>query len=173
MWSNTGFILFVSVLTVLHSMFLNDGKIIFSLFIILFKFSRFIFCSCDSVSFGLLGWVLFGWVALPFSEDCSSFLLGCFCLTTLDVSGIVLLPCWLFIFFLSLLLFTHQSFSHQFYLMVFHWSLNDGKSPLVPRTHLSILTVLNNAVVWIVSTCPPLPLIILFCLYQKHKSQLV
>ena len=39
--------------------------------------------------------------------------------------------------------------------MVFHWSLNNSKSLLVPRTLLSILSVLNKAVVWIVSTLPP------------------
>ena len=39
--------------------------------------------------------------------------------------------------------------------MVFHWSLSDSKSPQVSRTLLSILAVLNNAVVWIVSTRPP------------------
>ena len=36
--------------------------------------------------------------------------------------------------------------------MVFHWSLSDSKSPQVSRTLLSILAVLNNAVVWTVST---------------------
>ena len=39
--------------------------------------------------------------------------------------------------------------------MVFHWSLSDSKSPHVSRTLLSILAVLNNAVVWMVSTRPP------------------
>ena len=39
--------------------------------------------------------------------------------------------------------------------MVFHWSLSDSKSPQVSRTPLSILAVLSNAVVWIVSTRPP------------------
>ena len=39
--------------------------------------------------------------------------------------------------------------------MVFHWSLSDSKSPQVSRTLLSILAVLNNAVVWMVSTGPP------------------
>ena len=39
--------------------------------------------------------------------------------------------------------------------MVLHWSLSDSKSPQVSRTLLSILTVLNNAVVWMVSTRPP------------------
>ena len=39
--------------------------------------------------------------------------------------------------------------------MVFHWSLNDTKSPQVSRTLISILAVLNNAVVWMVSTHPP------------------
>ena len=38
--------------------------------------------------------------------------------------------------------------------MVFHWSLSDSKSSQVSRTHLSILAVLSNAVVWIVSTRP-------------------
>ena len=39
--------------------------------------------------------------------------------------------------------------------MVFYWSLSDSKSPQVSRTLLSILAVLSNAVVWIVSTRPP------------------
>ena len=39
--------------------------------------------------------------------------------------------------------------------MVFHWSLSDSKSPQVSRTLLSILAVLNNAVVWMVTTRPP------------------
>ena len=38
--------------------------------------------------------------------------------------------------------------------MVFHWSLSDSKSLQVSRTFFSILTVLNNAVVWRVSTRP-------------------
>ena len=40
--------------------------------------------------------------------------------------------------------------------MIFHWSLSDSKSPQVSRTRLSILAVLSNAVVWIVSTHPPI-----------------
>ena len=39
--------------------------------------------------------------------------------------------------------------------MVSHWSLSDNKSPQVSRTHLRILAVLSNAVVWIVSTRAP------------------
>ena len=39
--------------------------------------------------------------------------------------------------------------------MVFHWSLSDSKSPKGSRTLLSILAVLNNVVVWMVSTSPP------------------
>ena len=39
--------------------------------------------------------------------------------------------------------------------MVFHWSLSDSKSPQVSRTLLSILAILNNAVVWMVSTRLP------------------
>ena len=48
-----------------------------------------------------------------------------------------------------------KSFSHQFYLMVFHWSLSDSKSPQVSRTFLSFLSILNDVVVWMVSSCPP------------------
>ena len=39
--------------------------------------------------------------------------------------------------------------------MVFHWSLSDSKSPQVSWTLLSILAVLNNAVVFMVSTRLP------------------
>ena len=39
--------------------------------------------------------------------------------------------------------------------MIFHWILSDSKSPQVSRTLLSFLAVLNNAVVWMVSTRPP------------------
>ena len=56
---------------------------------------------------------------------------------------------------LLLLLFTPLEFSHQCWLMVFHWSLGDSNSPPVSRIRLRILAVLSNAVVWIVSTRPP------------------
>ena len=39
--------------------------------------------------------------------------------------------------------------------MVFHWSLSDSKSPRISMILLSILAVLNNAVVWMISTRPP------------------
>ena len=38
--------------------------------------------------------------------------------------------------------------------MVFHWSTSDNKSLQVAGTHLSILTDLNNAVVWMVTIRP-------------------
>ena len=38
--------------------------------------------------------------------------------------------------------------------MVFPWSLSDSKSPKVSRTLLSILAILNSAVVWMISTRP-------------------
>ena len=62
--------------------------------------------------------------------------------------------------------------------MAFHWSLSDNKSPQVSRTLLSILAVLNDVVVWMVSTRPPIskssssfnsPLVT----GQVHQSQLV
>ena len=39
--------------------------------------------------------------------------------------------------------------------MAFHWILCDSKCPQVCRTLLSIIAVLNNTVVWMVSTGPP------------------
>ena len=39
--------------------------------------------------------------------------------------------------------------------MVFHWRLSDSKSPQVFRTLLSILSIFNNVVVWMVSIRPP------------------
>ena len=47
-----------------------------------------------------------------------------------------------------------EIFSHHCKPMVFHWSLSDSKSPQVSRTLLSILAVLNNIVVWMVSILP-------------------
>ena len=48
-----------------------------------------------------------------------------------------------------------ERFSQQFQLIVFHWRLSDNKSPQVSRTFISILSVLNSVVVWMVSTRPP------------------
>ena len=45
--------------------------------------------------------------------------------------------------------------------MVSQWSLSDIKSLQVSRALLSILTDLNNAVVWIVSTRPLIIIIII------------
>ena len=39
--------------------------------------------------------------------------------------------------------------------MVFHWSLSDSKSPQVSRTLLSVLAVVNRALVWMVYTLSP------------------
>ena len=47
-----------------------------------------------------------------------------------------------------------MSFSHHHYLVVFHWSLDDSKSPLVSRTLLRILADRNNAVVCMVLILP-------------------
>ena len=38
--------------------------------------------------------------------------------------------------------------------MIFHWSLRDSKSPQVSRALLGILAVINNVIVWMVSTGP-------------------
>ena len=46
-----------------------------------------------------------------------------------------------------------ELFYLQHWLLISHWSLRDSKFPKDPRTLLSILTDLNDAVVWMVSTC--------------------
>ena len=74
-------------------MFLNDGKVVFSLFIILFKFSISNFSSCDSACFGLFGCALFSCMMFLFFEVGGLFRLGCFCLLIFDVSGIASLTC--------------------------------------------------------------------------------
>ena len=57
--------------------------------------------------------------------------------------------------------------------MVFHWSLSDSKSSQVCRTLLSILAVINNFVVWMVSTRPPTSnyLLVWLNLYFLHISK--
>ena len=55
---------------------------------------------------------------------------------------------------MPIIIFLTVSFSHQRSLIVFYWSLSDDKSPQIFRTLLSILTGLNYAVVWTVSTRP-------------------
>ena len=64
-------------------MFLNDDRVVFSLVMILFTFSRFIFCSCDSVSSRLLSSASFGSVVFSFSK------VGCSFLFLLDTSSCV------------------------------------------------------------------------------------
>ena len=53
------------------------------------------------------------------------------------------------------IIYSLRDFLIRFSRWFFHWSLSDSKSPQVSRTLLSILTVLNNAVAWRVSICPP------------------
>ena len=45
-------------------------------------------------------------------------------------------------------------FSHQFYVITFHWSLRDSKSAQVSRTLSSILAALNNLLVRMFSLHP-------------------
>ena len=96
----------------------NDGKVVFSLFIILFLFSRFNFCSCNSVCFGLFGCALFGCVAFTFTVVSGSFLFDCFHLLILDVSGTVVLSCSLSGIFSSI----SRSKTQPFFIIVLTWS---------------------------------------------------
>ena len=72
------------------------------------------------------------------------------CASTIVMSFLVIwFICW------SIIIIIIRVFSHTLTLMVFHWNLSDSKSPQVFWTLPSILSVLNNAVVWMVSTRPP------------------
>ena len=71
--------------------------------------------------------------------------------------------------------FTLRTFQYSYFLLLLHyyyyyyylefftsaladgfsWNLSDSKSPQVSWTLLSVLAVLNNVVVWMVSTRPP------------------
>ncbi len=55
---------------------------------------------------------------------------------------------------LPLLFKSSETFSHHRYLVAFHWSLSDSKSPQVSRSLLGIQVDLNTVVVWMVSTRP-------------------
>ena len=110
------------ILTLFHSMFHHDGKVVFSPFIILFEFSRFTFCSCVSVCSGYSGWALFDCVAFLFSEVGGSFRLGCFRFLILDVSDMVLLSCSLFIF--RCISSISSSEKQLFFIIILTWSAN-------------------------------------------------
>ena len=84
--------------------------------------------------------IVFFFISLTKSKYISIFSLSF--IFTLRSAGTTKYSKWQVLFFLIILL------------MVFHWSLNDSKSPQISRTLLSILTNLNNAVVWMVFTCP-------------------
>ena len=84
----------------------------------------------------------------------------------LKVSSKVLISVYLFAFFyfhsvirwnskIHFIIIIIIVFSHQRYLIVFHWSLSDSKSPQVSGTLFCILAVLNNVVVWMASTRIP------------------
>ena len=60
----------------------------------------------------------------------------------------------LLLLLVEVVFYSFKSFSHHRWLMVSHWSLNDGKSPQVSRILLNILANLNNDVVWMVSARP-------------------
>ena len=73
---------------------------------------------------------------------------------------------WIFIIIIIISLL--ESFSHLRFLMFFYWSLSDSKSPQVFRTFLSILTDLNNSVVWTVSIRP-----VIFKSFSPYTNNLV
>ena len=60
----------------------------------------------------------------------------------------------------TILHYYHFTFLRIFHTSVswcfFYRSLSDGKFPQVSRTLLTILAYLNNDVVWMLSTCPPI-----------------
>ena len=60
-----------------------------------------------------------------------------------------------FIIIITDIIIYSLEFSHQRKQMVFDWRLSDSKSPQISRSLLSILTVFNNAVVWMVYARSP------------------
>ena len=54
---------------------------------------------------------------------------------------------------MNITIYSFVSFSHHYQLIVLLGSLRDSKSSQISRTLLSILADLNDAVVWVVSTC--------------------
>ena len=78
--------------------------------------------------------LFFSFLAKPSSGRCLNFFFSYFQ---------IYMPSDLFPFSLNYLLL--ESFSHQRYLLAFHWSLTNSKSPQVSKTLLSILAYLSNA----------------------------
>ena len=76
---------------------------------------------------------------------------------------------------LPLLFYFLCVFSHQCWLMVFHYNLSDSKSLQVFRTLFSILSDLSNTVLWIVVRFPTFTVTYLsiWGSFQVHQSQLV
>ena len=74
----------------------------------------------------------------------------------------------IFIIIINLLL---ETFSHQGLLIVFYRSLSESQSPQVSRTLFVILANLNNAVVWVVSTCLVISLVLV--LFRDFSSPCV
>ena len=84
---------------------------------------------------------------------------------------VLFIELFLFIpFFIILILLA--SFLHQYYLMIFLWSLRDRKSPQVSCSLLSILADLNSAVV-LLFPGRPVPVPFLWRLYWARQLHLV
>ena len=62
----------------------------------------------------------------------------------------------LFVMIIMIIISLLAIFYHRRYLMDFHWSLSDSKSPQIARNLLIILANFKNAVNWIVSIRPPI-----------------
>ena len=60
----------------------------------------------------------------------------------------------IYIIIIIIIIFYLRIFFPQRLLIGFHYSFSDSKSPQVSRTLLSILAILKNDVVWMVSTRP-------------------
>ena len=58
--------------------------------------------------------------------------------------------------FIIIIITIITSLSHQRYLVVFHWGLDNTKFPLASSTLLCILADLNDVVIWMVSIRPPI-----------------
>ena len=107
------------------------------------------------LSFSGVLWYLDHWfVSTPFNQGVLKLYHGYWTLLTNYIIIIIIKIIIIIIIILIIIIHSFVIFDSAL-TDVFFWSLSDSKCPQVSRTLLSILAVLNNAVVWMVSTHPP------------------
>ena len=109
-------------------MFVNDGKVVFSQFKILFKFLRVNFCSCVNVCSGLFCCAVFGWVGFSFFEVGISLLLLLLVVVVVVVGFVVVVVVVVLVVVVEVVDFCVVFVHAAFLIFKFHKKTND--SPL-------------------------------------------